>query len=108
VNGQRTCYVLPCPTKQQLENAVQQVQAQLHAAGHSISVGAVESALAELLSASSLQELRVRPGDLAPIKVRLQWELKFVCGLRAVVLGICCRQPGVHLAFIAPCFVTCG
>jgi hypothetical protein len=64
------CYVLPFPTKQQLENAVQQVQAQLHEAGHSISVGQVEAALAQLLSARSLQELRLRANDLEPIKVR--------------------------------------
>jgi hypothetical protein len=58
---------------------VQQVQAQLHAAGHSITVGAVEAALARLLYAGSLQELRVRPRDLEPIKVRHKLKELVVC-----------------------------
>lgn len=78
VQGQHVCHVLPVPNQQQLENAVQQVQAQLHEAGHSITVGQVEAALARLLCACSLQDLGVRPRDLESIKVRYDFSMSLV------------------------------
>jgi hypothetical protein len=60
---------MPVPTKPQLENAAQQVQAQLHAAGHSVTLGQVEAGLAKLLCVDDLQELGVRTQELDAIQV---------------------------------------
>jgi hypothetical protein len=65
---------MPVPTKPQLENAAQQVQAQqvqaqLHAKGHSVTLGQVEAGLAKLLCVDDLQELGVRTQDLDAIQV---------------------------------------
>lgn len=74
-------------TKDQLENAIRNAQAQLHAAGVPVSVGAVERRVAQALCAGSLGELGFQPKDLAAIQVRGQpglphefWAFRFLGG----------------------------
>ena len=64
-------YVLPRPSKQQLESAVRKVQEQLHAQGLSVTLGSLDCALAQAFGLTgSLSELGYQPRDLEPIQVR--------------------------------------
>lgn len=63
-------HVLPRPSKQQLENAVRRAQEQVHSQGRSVTVGAVDCALAAAFGLrGSLAELGWQPRDLAPVQV---------------------------------------
>lgn len=62
-------YVLPRPSKQQLENAVRRVQEQLHSQGLSVTLGSLDCALAQAFGLTgSLSDLGYQPRDLGPIQ----------------------------------------
>ena len=63
-------YVMPRPSKQQLENAVRRVQEQLHSQGLSVTLGSLDCALAQAFGLTgSLSDLGYQPRDLEPIQV---------------------------------------
>jgi len=65
-------FVIPRPTKQQLENAVRKAQEQLHNQGLSVTLGSLDCALAQAFGLTgSLSDLGYQPRDLGPIQVRL-------------------------------------
>eukprot|EP00878_Enallax_costatus_P021107 GHUV01022338.1.p1 GENE.GHUV01022338.1~~GHUV01022338.1.p1 ORF type:complete len:304 (+),score=70.57 GHUV01022338.1:234-1145(+) len=63
-----TTYVIPKPSKEQLEKAVRTTQTQLHEQGSPISLGAVDRALAQALGVQRLDDLGHAPSELQAVK----------------------------------------
>lgn len=67
--GASATYIIPKPSKEQLEKAFRRTQAQLHAQGFPVTLGAVDRALAQAFGVGKLDELGCIPGELQAVQV---------------------------------------